>query len=132
CYIYYMINLRGAPLLRPFLIFGFIGLCIVDSFSRINGYKNHWRDIWVGWLIGFFIAFFLCHCVLCFQEIYHMVIEKPAVVEERVSPVYEEDVPQTETMPRQRKSQDRQYEVTTTTESYHRTISPPQHNGYQY
>ncbi|VDO65336.1 unnamed protein product, partial [Haemonchus placei] len=152
CYIYYMINLRGAPLLRPFLIFGFIGLCIVDSFSRINGYKNHWRDIWVGWLIGFLIAFFLCHCVLCFQEIYHMVIEKPAVVEERVSPffswfrlprvqapsvreeyvVYEEDVPQTETMPRHRKNQDRQYEVTTTTESYHRTISPPQHNGYQY
>ncbi|KAK5982983.1 Lipid phosphate phosphatase protein type 5 [Trichostrongylus colubriformis] len=147
-----MINLRGAPLLRPFLIFGFIGLCIVDSFSRINGYKNHWRDIWVGWLIGFLIAFFLCHCVLCFQEIYHMVIEKPPVVEERVSPffswfrlprvqapsvreeyvVYEEDVPQAETMPRQRKTQDRQYEVTTTTESYHRTISPPQHNGYQY
>lgn len=54
-----MINLRGAPLLRPFLIFGFLGLTIVDSFSRINGYKNHWRDIWVGWLIGFFIALFL-------------------------------------------------------------------------
>ncbi|WKX97519.1 hypothetical protein Q1695_013295 [Nippostrongylus brasiliensis] len=152
CYIYYMINLRGAPLLRPFLIFGFIGLTIVDSFSRINGYKNHWRDIWVGWLIGFFIAFFLCHCVLCFQEIYHVVIEKAPVVEERVSPffswfrlprvqapsireeyvVYEEDVPQSETMPRHRKNHDRQYEVTTTTESFHRTISPPQHNGYQY
>ncbi|KAK6046046.1 PAP2 family protein [Cooperia oncophora] len=68
CYIYYMINLRGAPLLRPFLIFGFIGLCIVDSFSRINGYKNHWRDIWVGWLIGFLIAFFLCHCVLASKK----------------------------------------------------------------
>ncbi|EYC28485.1 hypothetical protein Aduo_005342 [Ancylostoma duodenale] len=153
CYIYYMINLRGAPLLRPFLIFGFIGLAIVDSFSRINGYKNHWRDIWVGWLIGFLIAFFLCFCVLCFQEVYHVVVEKtPAVIEERVSPffswfrlprvqapsvreeyvMYEEDVPQTETMPRHRKNQDRQYEVTTTTESYHRTISPPQHNGYQY
>ncbi|CAJ0606814.1 unnamed protein product [Cylicocyclus nassatus] len=152
CYIYYMINLRGAPLLRPFLIFGFIGLAIVDSFSRINGYKNHWRDIWVGWLIGFLIAFFLCYCVLCFQEVYHVVVEKTPVIEERVSPffswfrlprvqapsvreeyvMYEEDVPQTETMPRLRKSQDRQYEVTTTTESYHRTISPPQHNGYQY
>ncbi|KAK6013956.1 hypothetical protein OSTOST_20700 [Ostertagia ostertagi] len=77
-----MINLRGAPLLRPFLIFGFIGLCIVDSFSRINGYKNHWRDIWSE------KHHFQCHCVLCFQEIYHMVIEKPAVVEERVSPFF--------------------------------------------
>lgn len=38
CYIYYMINLRGAPLLRPFLIFGFLGLSLVDSFSRINGW----------------------------------------------------------------------------------------------
>ncbi|KIH48262.1 hypothetical protein ANCDUO_21671 [Ancylostoma duodenale] len=84
-----MINLRGAPLLRPFLIFGFIGLAIVDSFSRINGYKNHWRDIWVGWLIGFLIAFFLCFCVLCFQEVYHVVVEKtPAVIEERVSPFF--------------------------------------------
>lgn len=54
-----MINLRGAPLLRPLLIFGFLGLTIVDSFSRINGYKNHWRDIWVGWIIGFAIAIFL-------------------------------------------------------------------------
>lgn len=54
-----MINLRGAPLLRPFLIFGFLGLTLVDSFSRINGYKNHWRDIWVGWIIGFLIAVFL-------------------------------------------------------------------------
>ncbi|VDM59704.1 unnamed protein product [Angiostrongylus costaricensis] len=130
-YIYFMINLRGAPLLRPFLIFGFIGLSIVDSFSRINGYKNHWRDIWVGWLIGFLIAFFLCYCVLCFQEVYHMVIEKTPVVEERVSPffswfrlprvqapsvreeyvVYEEDVPQAEAGPRRRKDQDRQYEA---------------------
>uniref|UniRef100_A0A1I7XU21 AcidPPc domain-containing protein n=1 Tax=Heterorhabditis bacteriophora TaxID=37862 RepID=A0A1I7XU21_HETBA len=152
CYIYYMINLRGAPLLRPFLIFGFIGLCIVDSFSRINGYKNHWRDIWVGWLIGFLIAFFLCHCVLCFQEVYHLVAEKIPLAEERVSPffswfrlprvqapsikedyvVYEEDVPQNNTVPRHRRNHDRQYEVTTTTESFHRTISPPQHNGYQY
>jgi uncharacterized integral membrane protein len=54
-----MINLRGAPLLRPLLIFGFLGLCLVDSFSRINGYKNHWRDIWVGWIIGFLTAIFL-------------------------------------------------------------------------
>ncbi|VDK54159.1 unnamed protein product [Gongylonema pulchrum] len=59
CYIYYMISLRGAPLLRPFLIFGFMGLTLVDSFSRITGYKNHWRDIWVGWLLGFFVALFL-------------------------------------------------------------------------
>ncbi|PAV58453.1 hypothetical protein WR25_12386 [Diploscapter pachys] len=154
CYIYYMINLRGAPLLRPFLIFGFIGLAIVDSFSRINGYKNHWRDIWVGWIIGFLIAWFLCYCVLCFQEVYHIVVEKTPVVEERVSPffswfrlprvqapsvkeeyvVYEEDVPQEGTVPRHRRNRDRQYEVTTTTESFHRTISPPQqHNGgYNY
>ena len=41
------------------LIFGLIGMALVDSFSRINGYKNHWRDIWVGWLIGFAIALFL-------------------------------------------------------------------------
>lgn len=54
-----MINLRGAPLLRPMLIFTFIGMALVDSFSRINGYKNYWRDIWVGWLIGFLIALFL-------------------------------------------------------------------------
>lgn len=104
-----MINLRGAPLLRPFLIFGFLGLALVDAFSRINGYKNHWRDIWVGWLIGFAIALFLvslsihpvdnslpfqCYCVLCFQEVYHVVVAKtplpPAVtqVEERVSPFF--------------------------------------------
>lgn len=155
CYIYYMISLRGAPLLRPFLIFGFMGLTLVDSFSRINGYKNHWRDIWVGWLIGFFIALFLCYCVLCFQEYYHYVAEKPMILEERVSPffqwfrlprvrapslkeeytVYEEDVPQpvvSSSTARHRRNQDRTYEVTTTTESYHRTISPPQqqNNGY--
>ncbi|KAL3093228.1 hypothetical protein niasHT_022678 [Heterodera trifolii] len=73
CYIYFMVNLRGAPLLRPMLIFGLFGLSLVDSFSRINGYKNHWRDVWVGWLLGFAVALFLCHCVLCFQEIYHAV-----------------------------------------------------------
>ncbi|CEF59602.1 Phosphatidic acid phosphatase type 2/haloperoxidase domain-containing protein [Strongyloides ratti] len=162
CYIYYMINLRGAPLLRPFLIFGFLGLTLVDAFSRINGYKNHWRDIWVGWLIGFVIAFFLCHCVLCFQEVYHYVVERPPVAvtqgegggvvapEERVSPffswfrlprvqapsvkeeyvVYEEDVPHVSTAPngapsRHRKGHDRTCEITTVTESYHRTIIPP-------
>ncbi|VDD88376.1 unnamed protein product [Enterobius vermicularis] len=152
-YIYYMINLRGAPLLRPFLIFGFMGLTMVASFSRINGYKNHWRDVWVGWLLGAAIAWFLCYCVLCFQEVYHVVVEKTPVVEERISPffswfrlprvqapslkeeyvVYEEDVPQQPAVgtARHRKNQDRTYEVTTTTESFHRTISPPQqHNGY--
>uniref|UniRef100_A0AC35U745 AcidPPc domain-containing protein n=1 Tax=Rhabditophanes sp. KR3021 TaxID=114890 RepID=A0AC35U745_9BILA len=102
-YIYYMINLRGAPLLRPFLIFGFLGLTLVDSFSRINGYKNHWRDIWVGWLIGLVIAWFCCRCVLCFQEVYHFVAERPGMAmqqieggggaealpaEERVSPFF--------------------------------------------
>ncbi|KAI6242502.1 AcidPPc domain-containing protein [Aphelenchoides fujianensis] len=151
CYIYYMINLRGAPLLRPLLIFGFLGLTLVDSFSRINGYKNHWRDIWVGWLMGLLIAIFLCYCVLCFQEVYHFV-EKPALQlaeahEERVSPffswfrlprvqapsvkeeyvVYEEDVPARQPSPpgTRRRNQDRTYEVTTTTESFHRTIHPP-------
>jgi hypothetical protein len=54
-----MVNLRGAPLLRPFLIFGFLGLSLVATFSRINGYKNHWRDVWVGWLIGTLAAIFL-------------------------------------------------------------------------
>uniref|UniRef100_A0A7E4VAP0 AcidPPc domain-containing protein n=1 Tax=Panagrellus redivivus TaxID=6233 RepID=A0A7E4VAP0_PANRE len=99
CYIYYMVNLRGAPLLRPFLIFGFLGLTLVDSFSRINGYKNHWRDIWVGWLIGFFIAVFLCQCVYCFQEVYHLSMgggDKAAMMaaaaaeaaEERISPFF--------------------------------------------
>uniref|UniRef100_A0AC34QUF6 Phosphatidic acid phosphatase type 2/haloperoxidase domain-containing protein n=1 Tax=Panagrolaimus sp. JU765 TaxID=591449 RepID=A0AC34QUF6_9BILA len=157
CYIYYMINLRGAPLLRPLLIFGFLGLSLVDTFSRINGYKNHWRDIWVGWLIGFFIALFLCHCVLCFQEVYHFNAEKPAIMHaaeeaaaaERISPffswfrlprvqapsvkeeyvVYEEDIPQPqppqERQARHRRTGDRTYEVTTTTESLHRTIIPP-------
>ncbi|KAL3994779.1 PAP2 family protein [Acanthocheilonema viteae] len=158
CYIYYMISLRSAPLLRPFLIFGFMGLTLIDSFSRISGYKNHWRDIWVGWLIGFFIALFLCHSVQCFQEHYYYSAKKPITLEERVSPffqwfrlpriqapslkeeytVYEEDIPQpiapTSTAARHRRSQDRTYEVTTTTESFHRTISPPQQqqqqNGY--
>uniref|UniRef100_A0A914C4T2 Phosphatidic acid phosphatase type 2/haloperoxidase domain-containing protein n=1 Tax=Acrobeloides nanus TaxID=290746 RepID=A0A914C4T2_9BILA len=164
CYIYYMINLRGAPLLRPLLIFGFLGLCLVDSFSRINGYKNHWRDIWVGWLIGFLTAIFLCHCVLCFQEVYHFGIEKPPLAmaeaaEERISPffswfrlprvqapsvkeeyvVYEEDIPAPPagTLARHRRGQDRTYEVTTTTESFHRTIAPPNQqnqpqNGYHH
>ncbi|CAB3404041.1 unnamed protein product [Caenorhabditis bovis] len=158
-YIYYMINLRGAPLLRPLLIFGFMGLCIVDSFSRINGYKNHWRDIWVAWIIGIGMAWFLCHCVLCFQEIYHVTIERtPIIPEERVSPffswfrlprvqapsvkeeyvVYEEDVErqQPDGTMRHRRNRDRQYEVTTTTESFHRTISPPEQQnqdaGYRY
>ncbi|KAI6180254.1 AcidPPc domain-containing protein [Aphelenchoides besseyi] len=149
CYIYYMINLRGAPLLRPLLIFGFLGLTLVDSFSRINGYKNHWRDIWVGWILGCAIAIFLCYCVLCFQEVYHF-IEKPGLAlaeahEERVSPffswfrlprvqapsvkeeyvVYEEDVPARQSPNgTRRRNQDRTYEVTTTTESFHRTIHP--------
>uniref|UniRef100_A0A183CBL5 AcidPPc domain-containing protein n=1 Tax=Globodera pallida TaxID=36090 RepID=A0A183CBL5_GLOPA len=158
CYIYYMINLRGAPLLRPMLIFGLVGLSLVDSFSRINGYKNHWRDIWVGWLIGFAIAVFLCYCVLCFQEIYHIVYrasEMPAALEpaETVQPpffswfrlprvrapsvkeeyvVYEEDVPVDDATIHQQpvdggrhRKRDRTYEVTTTTESFHRTIVPP-------
>ncbi|VDM97950.1 unnamed protein product [Thelazia callipaeda] len=174
CYIYYMISVRGAPLLRPFLIFGFLGLTIVASFSRINGYKNHWRDVWVGWLIVYstffnsptmfrkflncFGALKKCHCVLCFQEHYHFETEKPMILEERVSPffqwfrlprirapslkeeytVYEEDLPhttanQTPSAARHRRNQDRTYEVTTTTESFHRTISPPQQqqqNGF--
>ncbi|KAK0395202.1 hypothetical protein QR680_001172 [Steinernema hermaphroditum] len=160
CYIYYMINLRGAPFLRPLLIFGFLGLTLVDSFSRINGYKNHLIDVLIGWLIGFLIAFFLCHCVLCFQEVYHFALEKNQVAmgeaaEERVSPffswfrlprvqapsvkeeyvVYEDDAPQPAAVHtgtgRHRRNQDRTYEVTTTTESFHRTIAPPQQsNGY--
>lgn len=50
--------------------------------------------------------------------------------------VYEEDVPQAERVPlpataRGRRNQDRTYEVTTTTESFHRTVvPPPQQNGY--
>lgn len=104
------------------------------------------------------MAWFLCYCVLCFQEVYHVTVERtPIVQEERVSPffswfrlprvqapsvkeeyvVYEEDVERADgTMPRHRRNRDRQYEVTTTTESFHRTISPPQQNqqngGYQY
>lgn len=54
-----MINVRGAPLLRPMFIFGLLALALLDAMSRLNGYKNHWRDIWVGWLIGFAIALFL-------------------------------------------------------------------------
>ncbi|MCP9262039.1 Lipid phosphate phosphatase-related protein type 4 [Dirofilaria immitis] len=145
CYIYYMISLRNAPLLRPFLIFAFMGLTLIASFSRIGGYKNHWRDIW-------------CHSVRCFQEYYYYyTVEKPITLEERISPffqwfrlprirapslkeecmVYEEDIPQpmlsVPTTTRHRRNQDRTYEVTTTTESFHRTISPPQQqrrNGY--
>ncbi|EJD75494.1 hypothetical protein LOAG_17364 [Loa loa] len=105
----------------------------------------------------FFIALFLCHSVLCFQEHYYYPVEKPTELEERMSPffqwfrlprirapslkeeytVYEEDIPQpivpASTAARHRRSQDRTYEVTTTTESFHRTISPPQQqqqNGY--
>jgi len=54
-----MISLRGAPLLRPSLIAGFTGMCLIASFSRIQGYKNHWVDIWVGWIIGICWAFYL-------------------------------------------------------------------------
>jgi len=154
CYIYYMINLRGAPLLRPMLIFGLVGMALVDSFSRINGYKNHWRDIWVGWLIGFAIAIFLCFCVLCFQEIYHVVYKSSAIsepIEEQLPPffswfrlprvqapsvkeeyiMYEEDIPiaPSPLASRHRRNQDRTYEVTTTTESFHRTIHPPNTNN---
>ncbi|VDK71723.1 unnamed protein product [Litomosoides sigmodontis] len=128
CYIYYMIGLRSAPLLRPFLIFGFMGLTLIDSFSRISGYKNHWRDIW-------------CHAVQRFREHYYFAVEKPMTLDERVSPffqwVYEEDIPQptvpapASTAARHRRSQDRIYEVTTTTESFHRTISPPQQQQQQ-
>uniref|UniRef100_A0A914X3W2 Phosphatidic acid phosphatase type 2/haloperoxidase domain-containing protein n=1 Tax=Plectus sambesii TaxID=2011161 RepID=A0A914X3W2_9BILA len=149
-YVFYMVSLRGAPLLRPFLICGFLGMAIIASFSRIQGYKNHWRDIWVGWIIGAIMAFFLCYAVLCFQEVYHIIIEKPPV-EERISPffswfrlprvqapslkeeyvVYEEDQPPPPTRHRQR-NQDRTYEVTTTTESFQRTIAPPHQNGHGY
>ncbi|VDK49163.1 unnamed protein product [Gongylonema pulchrum] len=103
-----------------------------------------------------------CYSVLCFQEFYHYLAERPMLLEERVSPffqwfrlprvrapslkeeytVYEEDIPQpvvagpSAAAARHRRNQDRTYEVTTTTESYHRTISPPQqqhqsgYNGY--
>lgn len=44
--------------------------------------------------------------------------------------VYEEDIPQpivqAPTATRHRRNHDRTYEVTTTTESFHRTISPSQ------
>lgn len=67
-----MINLRGAPLLRPMLIFTFVGMALVDSFSRINGYKNYWLDIWVGWLIGFFIALFLVNFLIFFLKLFRI------------------------------------------------------------
>lgn len=31
---------------------------------------------------------FQCYCVLCFQEVYHVVVEKTPVVEERISPFF--------------------------------------------
>lgn len=101
-----MISLRGAPLLRPFLIFGFLGMALIASFSRILGYWNHWRDIWWAWVIGGLTAIYLvlflahlrcykqlkmwgfqCHNVLCFQEFYHLEVEKPPP-EERISPFF--------------------------------------------
>uniref|UniRef100_A0A915JFB4 Phosphatidic acid phosphatase type 2/haloperoxidase domain-containing protein n=1 Tax=Romanomermis culicivorax TaxID=13658 RepID=A0A915JFB4_ROMCU len=54
-----MISLRGAPLLRPFLIFGLLGMAMIASFSRIQGYKNHWADIWWAWVIGGLTAIYL-------------------------------------------------------------------------
>ena len=58
-YIIFMVSLRGAPLLRPFLVFLLLTFTLFASFCRINGYKNHWRDIWVGWLIGAVTAVYL-------------------------------------------------------------------------
>nr|CAD2196703.1 unnamed protein product [Meloidogyne enterolobii] len=131
CYIYYMINLRGAPLLRPMLIFGLFGMALVDSFSRINGYKNHWR--YLGWL-----DYWFCYCYFSepeappppfFSWFRLPRVRAPSVKEEYV--VYEEDVPTAPTISpptagtSHRKNRDRTYEVTTTTESFHRTIVPP-------
>ncbi|VDO94854.1 unnamed protein product [Soboliphyme baturini] len=156
CYIHYMVSLRGAPLLRPFLIFGFLGMCMIASFAPVQGYKNHWVDVWFGWLLGGITAIYLCHNVLCFQELYSLVeVEETMVPQERISPffswfrlprvhakepaysVYGEDTIQqlptsdsgtqlrnrTESRPRDNQ---RTYEVTTTTESFQRTIVPPQ------
>ncbi|EJW78621.1 hypothetical protein WUBG_10472 [Wuchereria bancrofti] len=70
-------------------------------------------------------------------------IRAPSLKEEYT--IYEEDIPQpivsTNTAARHRRSHDRTYEITTTTESFHRTVSPPppppqqqqqqqQQNGY--
>uniref|UniRef100_A0A5S6QDX5 AcidPPc domain-containing protein n=1 Tax=Trichuris muris TaxID=70415 RepID=A0A5S6QDX5_TRIMR len=159
CYVHYMISLRGAPLLRPFLVFGFLGMSVIASFSFVQGYKNHWVDVWVGWLIGTAAAFYLCHNVLCFQEFYHLIEEESQMPQERISPffswfrlprihtkeptysVYADNespqlaVPATgaQSRARQRTENGRNthktYEVTTTTESFQRTISPAGHQN---
>ncbi|MFH4978464.1 hypothetical protein AB6A40_005173 [Gnathostoma spinigerum] len=118
-YIYHMLLLRGAPLLRPLLIFGFLSLSLLASFARISGYKNHWMDVIVGWLFGAGTAYFLCHSLRRFSEYYYSsastnIARNTRIVEERISPffswfrlprvrapslkeeyiVYEEDAPQ--------------------------------------
>uniref|UniRef100_A0A915HHA6 Phosphatidic acid phosphatase type 2/haloperoxidase domain-containing protein n=1 Tax=Romanomermis culicivorax TaxID=13658 RepID=A0A915HHA6_ROMCU len=114
-----MISLRGAPLLRPFLIFGLLGMAMIASFSRIQGYKNHWADVWWAWVIGGLTAIYL------------------PKVEISTKSYDEEEQPQQQNVPveaniengsRNRRKKDRTYEVTTTTESYQRTIHHP--NGY--
>jgi len=146
CYIHFMINLRGAPLLRPFIIFGFLGMCLIASFSRIQGYKNHWVDIWVGWVIGGLTAFYLCFNVLCFQEYYRIREEAEPLPQERISPFFswfrlprvqtkdqnysiyaEEEAPAPQLRHRAARDENRSYEVTTTTESFERTINPHGH-----
>ncbi|KRY74136.1 Lipid phosphate phosphatase-related protein type 4 [Trichinella pseudospiralis] len=153
CYVHYMISLRGAPLLRPFLIFGFIGMSVIASFSFVQGYKNHWLDVWVGWLIGVTCAFYLCHNVLCFQEFYHVIEDERRLPQEHISPFFswfrlprvnakdptysvyaEEESPAAmppagaSSLARHKgesgRNMHRTYEVTTTTESFQRTVTP--------
>ncbi|KRX42015.1 Lipid phosphate phosphatase-related protein type 4 [Trichinella murrelli] len=153
CYVHYMISLRGAPLLRPFLIFGFIGMSVIASFSFVQGYKNHWLDVWVGWLIGVACAFYLCHNVLCFQEFYHVIEDERRLPQEHISPFFswfrlprvnakdptysvyaEEESPAAmppagaSSLARHKgesgRNMHRTYEVTTTTESFQRTVTP--------
>uniref|UniRef100_A0A915EU03 Uncharacterized protein n=1 Tax=Ditylenchus dipsaci TaxID=166011 RepID=A0A915EU03_9BILA len=128
CYIYYMINLRGAPLLRPMLIFGLLGmalpffcaiLCSASKKSTIF-FGSHDNDRASRRERSPFFSWFRLPRV-----------HAPSVKEEYV--VYEEEVPMATTPAgtRHRRNQDRTYEVTTTTESFHRTIQPPNGSGTQ-
>jgi len=93
-------------------------------------------DVWVGWWIGVAAAFYICHNVLAFQEVYKLEEEVTTIVEEKLPPffswfklprirdpiIYEE---RPETPPPPVRRRDRTYEVTTTTESFQRTVQPP-------
>ena len=65
--------------MRPFLVFLLLTFTLFACFCRINGYKNHLRDVWVGFLWGALVAIYLAWNVIWFQEVYHIPVEQPVI-----------------------------------------------------